>query len=62
MEFVGKIIKIKYKKSIIKQPKSKKKIVEALGFRKLNQVLTKKLTPSLQGILRKVGHLVVIEE
>lgn len=57
-----KTITIKYKKSVIKQPKSQKKIVEALGFRKLNQVLVKKLNPSLQGMLRKVAHLVAIEE
>jgi large subunit ribosomal protein L30 len=55
-------ITIKYKKSVIKQPKSQKKIVQALGFRKLNQVLVKNLNPSLQGMLRKVAHLVAIEE
>ena len=57
-----KIIKIRYKKSIIKQPKSQKKIVEALGFKKLNQVLSKKLNPALEGMLKKVPHLVAIED
>ena len=55
-------IKIKYVKSIIKQTKNQKKIIEALGFKRLNQVLVKPKNSAILGMLRKVAHLVAIEK
>lgn len=57
-----KTIKIRYTKSVINQPRRQKDIIRALGFRKLNQVLTKKSIPSILGMVRKVAHLVAIEK
>lgn len=55
-------IKIKQVKSAIKRPARQKRTIEALGFRKLNQVLEKEATPQILGMLKKVEHLVVVVE
>jgi large subunit ribosomal protein L30 len=39
-----------------------KKTLRALGLRHLHQVVEQPDTPSLRGMLRKVNHLVTIEE
>jgi large subunit ribosomal protein L30 len=39
-----------------------KDTLRALGLRKLHQTVVKQDSPSLQGMLSKVHHLVVIEE
>lgn len=51
-------IKIKQVRSAIKRPARQKRTLEALGFRKLNQVLEKEATPQILGMIKKVEHLV----
>ena len=55
-------IKITQTKSIIGQTKSKKKIMEALGLRKIRQTKEHNLTPAIKGMISKVDHLIEIEE
>ena len=55
-------IKIKQTRSAINRPKDQKKTIEALGFRKLNQVIEKDDTPQIMGMINKVSHLVEIVE
>lgn len=55
-------IKIKQVRSAIKRPARQKKTLEALGFRKLNQVLEKEATPQILGMIKKVEHLVDVVE
>lgn len=55
-------IKLTWKKSAIGFPKDQKDTIRALGFRKLNQVLTKEDNPSIRGMVYKVRHLVEVEE
>lgn len=55
-------IKIKQVKSAIKRPARQKATLQALGFRKLNQVLEKEATPQILGMIKKVEHLVVVVE
>ncbi|MDG2774696.1 50S ribosomal protein L30, partial [Vibrio parahaemolyticus] len=43
-------IKIKLIKSPVGKPKSQRKVVEALGFRKVNQVIEKNDTPQIRGM------------
>jgi large subunit ribosomal protein L30 len=52
-------IKIKQVKSGIGHPLRQKRTLEALGFRRLNQVIEKEVTPQVSGMLAKVAHLVV---
>ncbi len=51
-------IKIKQTKSIIGQPERQKRTLKALGLRRLNQVVELEITPQVQGMIRKVSHLV----
>lgn len=53
-------IKIKHTKSAINRPKDQKRTLEALGFKKLNQIVEKEATPQVMGMVRKVSHLVEI--
>ena len=55
-------IKIKQVKSAIRRPAVQKATVKALGFRKLNQVVEKEVTPQILGMIKKVQHLVEVVE
>jgi len=55
-------IKIKQVRSTIKRPARQKATIQALGFRKLNQVLEKEATPQILGMIKKVSHLVEVVE
>jgi large subunit ribosomal protein L30 len=55
-------IKIKQVKSAINRPKDQKRTIEALGFRKLNQVIEKEATPQVMGMVNKVSHMLEIIE
>jgi len=52
-------IKIKQVRSGIGHPVRQKRTLEALGFRKLNQVIEKEVTPQVLGMISKVAHLIV---
>jgi len=52
-------IKIKQVRSGIGHPVRQKRTLEALGFRKLNQVIEKEVTPQTLGMISKVAHLIV---
>lgn len=54
------IIKIKQVKSRIRCPKDQKGTLDALGLRKLNQVVEHEDTPSILGMVEKVKHLVSV--
>ena len=54
-------IKIKLVKSLIGVPEKQKRIVRALGLRKLNGVKIHKDTPSINGMIYKVNHLISVE-
>jgi len=53
-------VKIKLTRSAINRPKDQKRTLEALGFKKLNQVIEKEGTPQVMGMIKKVSHLVEI--
>jgi large subunit ribosomal protein L30 len=55
-------IRITQVKSTIDRPKRQKLTVEALGLRKLNQSVVLENTPQIQGMVRKVSHLVTVEQ
>jgi large subunit ribosomal protein L30 len=55
-------VKVKQIKSGIKKPLNQKKTLEALGLRKLGQVVEHENTPSIMGMIAKVNHLVSTEE
>ena len=55
-------IKIKQIKSKIRKPKDQKSTLEALGLRKIGHVDEHKKTPSVEGMIKKVKHLITIIE
>lgn len=54
-------VKIKLVRSAINRPARQKKTLEALGLRKLNQVVEKEATPQIMGMCKKLEHLVTTE-
>lgn len=48
-------------RSIIKRPSNQKLTIEALGLGKINRSVEKELTPQIEGMIRKVSHLVTVE-
>jgi len=55
-------IKIKQIKSRIGRPKDQKRTLDALGLRKINNVVEHNSTPQIMGMINKVEHLVTIVE
>lgn len=55
-------IKIKLVRSTICTPEKHKKVVRALGLRKLNQVVEKPDTPAFRGMAAKIPHLLTVVE
>jgi large subunit ribosomal protein L30 len=55
-------IKITYSKSAIGYDRSQLATIKALGFRRLNQTVEHDDTPVIRGMVRKVHHLVTVEE
>mgnify|MGYP001792794559 CR=1 FL=1 len=55
-------IKVKQVRSAIKRPQNQKRTLEALGLRKIGQVVEHDTTPSILGMIDKVKHLVSTEE
>ncbi|MBR6284063.1 MAG: 50S ribosomal protein L30 [Muribaculaceae bacterium] len=55
-------IQIKQVKSRINRPERQKRTLDALGLRKMNQVVTHEATPDILGMVNKVRHLVQVTE
>ncbi|MFS4467071.1 50S ribosomal protein L30 [Maribacter sp. 2210JD10-5] len=55
-------IKVKKVKSSIKKPQNQKRTLEALGLKRIGQVVEHDATPNILGMVNKVKHLVSVEE
>ena len=55
-------IKIKQVRSRIKCPAVQKRTLDALGLRKMNQIVEHTATPQILGMVENVKHLVVVVE
>ncbi|SCZ81903.1 50S ribosomal protein L30 [Acidaminobacter hydrogenoformans] len=55
-------IKVKLVKSTIGAIPKHKKTIEALGLRKIGQVVEKQDNPQMRGMIQQVSHLVKIVE
>jgi len=58
----GATIRIRYVRSAIGSPRKLKLVVKSLGFKRLNQVITRMDTPAIRGMVAKIPHLVTIME
>jgi len=59
---MAKKVKITLTKSVIGASEKQKKVVEALGLRKMHRSVELPDTPGTRGAAAKVSHLVSIEE
>jgi large subunit ribosomal protein L30 len=59
---MGNKLQIKYVKSAIGYSVKQKRTVEALGLRRLGQVVEQDDTPVIRGMVHKVRHLVEVQE
>lgn len=57
-----KTVRVTYSKSAIGYKKDQKATIAAMGFKKLGQTRELVDSPGLRGMLRKVMHLVTVEE
>ena len=55
-------IKIKLVKSLIGCSESQRKVAQALGLKKLNQVVEHYDSPTIIGMAKKISHLVEVVE
>ena len=62
IRFFMKKIKVTQIKSVIDRSERQKRTMTALGLRKLNATVEVEATPQILGMVRKVEHLVKVEE
>jgi large subunit ribosomal protein L30 len=55
-------ISVTWKKSTIGYSQKQRRIIESLGLRKLNHTVVHEASPSIIGMLNKVGHLLEVRE
>ena len=55
-------IKVTQVKSKIRRPQNQKRTLEALGLRKIDQVVEHEATPTILGMIKTVNHLISVEE
>jgi large subunit ribosomal protein L30 len=55
-------IKVTQIKSRIGSPKDQKRTLDALGLTKMHKTVEHERTPAIEGMVRKVKHLVSVEE
>ncbi|MBT3312820.1 MAG: 50S ribosomal protein L30 [Desulfobacterales bacterium] len=56
------MIKVTLVKSMIGRPESHRKVLRGMGLTKVNRTVELKDTPSTRGMVKKVSHLVKMEE
>lgn len=55
-------VKVTQVRSIIDRPKKQKETMKALGLRKMHQTVEHEATPQIMGMIKKVAHLLKIED
>lgn len=55
-------LRIKWVRSAIGYPKDQKETIRSLGLHKLQHTVEHDDQPSIRGMIRKVRHLVLVEE
>lgn len=59
---MGKALKIKMVKSEIGRPEKHRRVLRGMGLTKLNSSVTLVDTPEVRGMIKKVSHLISVEE
>ena len=59
---MSKMLKVTLVKSMIGRPEKHRKVLRGMGLTKLNRTVELKDMPSVRGMVKKVSHLVKVEE
>jgi len=59
---LAKQIKVTQKKSVISEPPAMRAVLKGLGLGRIGRSVTVANTPSFRGMIKKVIHLVAVEE
>jgi large subunit ribosomal protein L30 len=54
-------VQITQTRSLIKRPERQVRTMKALGLGKINRSVEVELTPQIQGMIRKVNHLITVK-
>ena len=57
-----KTLKITLKRSLIGRPEKHRKVIRALGLRRINHTVTHNDTPSVRGMIHKTSHMIEVSE
>ena len=57
-----KMLKVTLKRSLIGSPEKLRRVVHALGLRKINQSVIHKDIPSVRGMIHKTCHLIEVSD
>jgi large subunit ribosomal protein L30 len=55
-------LRVTLRRSLIGHPKSQRDTARALGLSRIGRVVVRPDTPAVRGMVRRVGHLVEVEE
>jgi large subunit ribosomal protein L30 len=55
-------VKIRLVRSLIGRPQKQREVIKGLGLRKIDSEVIRKDCPEIRGMIRKVPHLVKVEE
>jgi len=58
---MAKKVQITQTRSLIKRPETQVRTIKALGLGKINRTVELELTPQIQGMIRKVNHLITVK-
>ncbi len=57
-----KTLKITLKRSIIGKPEKQRRVIKALGLRRINHTVVHSDTPSIRGMIHKTSHMLEVSE
>ena len=55
-------LKITWKRSCIGRPKNQREVIRSLGLRRLQDTVVHQNSPTIRGMVKKVEHLLRVEE
>ncbi len=55
-------LRIKLVRSVIGRPQKQREVVKGLGLRKINSEVIREDCPETRGMIRKIPHLIEVEE
>ena len=55
-------VKIRLVRSLIGRPQKQREVIKGLGLRRIDSEVVRKDCPEIRGMIRKVPHLVKVEE